>query len=186
MATSMPELLKWPRFEQFVLRSGIISDASGVDSPKRSKTMGLGAGIEYVHHRTIGSHRGVRDQEPVTAPRNRLGAHDHGGLEPRECQKIFERLLELPRLHVVGVGPKAGVPPLSVVRIAPARAACRRATAGECTSSRHRPALSGSPVARSAGIAPMWGRREHRSDVSRLLLQAVRETVRAIGSSARS
>ena len=118
MATSMPELLKWPRFEQFVLRRCIISDASGVDSPKRSKTMRLGAGIEYVHHRTTGSYRRVCDQKPVTAPRNCLGAHDHSGLEPRESVHIFERLLELPRLHVVGVGPKAGVPPLCVVRIA--------------------------------------------------------------------
>lgn len=116
----MPELLKWPRFEQLVLRSGIISNASGLDSPKRSKAMRLGAGVEYVQHRTIGSHHRIRDQESVTAPRHRLRTHDHGGLEPRQRQQIFECLLELPRLHVVGVRPEAGVPPLGVVRIAPA------------------------------------------------------------------
>ncbi len=120
MATSMPELLKGPRFEQLVLRSSIVSDASGVDSAKRSKTMRLSAGIEYMQHRTIGGHRCVRNQKPVTPPRNRFGAHDHRRLEPRKCQEVFERLLELPRLHVVGVGPETRVPPLSVVRIAPA------------------------------------------------------------------
>ena len=81
--------------------------------------MGLRACIQYVEHRTIGGHRGVRNQKPVTTPRNRFGAHDYSRLEPRECQKVFERLLELTRLHVIGIGPKARVPPLSVVRIAP-------------------------------------------------------------------
>jgi hypothetical protein len=116
----MPELLKWARFEQLVLRSSVISDASGIDSAKGSKTMRLRAGIEYVQHRTVGGYRCVSDQKPVTAPRNRLGAHDHSGLEARERQKIFERFLELPRLHIVGVGPETRVPPLSVARVAPA------------------------------------------------------------------
>src|ERR1700730_4560833 len=118
MATSIPDLLKWPRIEQFVLRNIIVSDASGVDSPKRGEAMRLGPGIEYVHHRTIRGYRCIRNQKPVTAPRNGFAAHDHGGLEPREGEKIFERLLELPSLHIVGVGPEARVPPLSVVRIA--------------------------------------------------------------------
>lgn len=117
MATSMPVLLKWPRIEQFVLRNGIVSDAARVDSAKRSETMRLGAGVEYVHHRTISGYRRIRDQKPVTAPRNGFAAHDRGGLEPRESEEIFERLLELPSLHVVRVGPEARVSPLSVVRI---------------------------------------------------------------------
>ena len=82
--------------------------------------MRLRTGVEYVHHRTIRRYRRVRDQKPVTPPRNRFGAHDRGGLEPGESKYIFERLLELARLHVVGVGPETRVPPLSVVRIAPA------------------------------------------------------------------
>src|ERR1700693_6287395 len=114
----MPELLKWPRFEQLVLRSSVVSDAPGVDTAKRSETMRLVARVEYVQHRTIGRHRCVCDQKPVTAPRNRLGAHDHRRLELHDCKKIFKRLLELPRLHVVRVGPEARVPPLSIVRIA--------------------------------------------------------------------
>ncbi len=114
----MPELLKRPWFEQFVLRSSIVSDAPGVDSPERSKAMGLGAGVEYVHHRTLRGYRRVRDQKSVAAPRNRLGAHDRGGLESRESQHIFKRLLELARFHVVGVRAEAGVTPLRVVRIA--------------------------------------------------------------------
>jgi hypothetical protein len=116
----MPELLKWPRFEQFILRGGIIANASGVDSPKRSEAVGLGTGIQYVHHRTPGSYRGVRDQKPVTTPGYSLGAHYHRRLEPRESQHIFERVFELPRLHVIGVGAETGVSPLGVVGIAPA------------------------------------------------------------------
>jgi len=120
MATSMPELLKRPGFEQLVLRRCVISDASRVDSSKRSKAMRLSAGIQYVQHRTIGRNCRVRDQKPVTTPRNSLGTHDHGRLEPGESQKIFQRLFELACLHIVGVGPEARVPPLGVVRIAPA------------------------------------------------------------------
>ena len=120
MATSMPELLKRTRFEELVLRNSVISDASGIDSPKRSKTMGLGSGIEYVKHRTIRGHGCIGNQKPMAAPRNCFGAHDHRGLEPREGQKIFECLLELPCLHVVGEGPEARVSPLSVARVAPA------------------------------------------------------------------
>jgi len=119
MATSMPELLKWARFEQLVLRNGIIPDASGIDSPKRGKTMRLRSGIEYVQHRTIHGHGRVGDEKPMAAPRNRFGAHDHRRLEPRERQKIFECLLELPCLHIVGEGPETRVAPLSVARIAP-------------------------------------------------------------------
>ena len=63
MATSMPELLKRPRFEQFALRSRIIPDAPGVDSPKRRKAVGLAACIEYVHNRTIGGHRRILVQD---------------------------------------------------------------------------------------------------------------------------
>jgi hypothetical protein len=124
----MPVLLKWPRIEQFVLRNGVISDATRVDSTKRSETMRLGACVEYVHNRTIRGYRRIGDQKPVTAPRNGFAAHDHGGLEPRESEKIFERFLELPSLHVVGVGPEARVSPLSVARIAatPPPAAERR------------------------------------------------------------
>ena len=116
----MPELLKWARFEQLVLRNSIISDASGVDSPKRSKTVRLGSSIEYVQHRTIRGYRCVGYQKPMAAPRNRFGAHDHCRLEPRRPQKIFECLLELPCLHIVGEGPETRVPPLSIVRVAPA------------------------------------------------------------------
>src|ERR1700687_6040002 len=120
MATSMPELLKWPLFEQLALRGSIISDASGVESPNISEPMRLGGGIKYVQHRTVGGHRRVGNEKPMTVPGNGFGAHDHRRLEPRESQKVLERLLELPRLHVIGVGPEARVSPLSVVRIAPA------------------------------------------------------------------
>ena len=90
--------------------------------------MRLGARIEYVQHRTISGHCGVGNQKAVTAPRNRFGAHDRRGLESGELEKIFQRLVELSGLHVVGVGPETRVPPQSVVRIAapPAPATQRR------------------------------------------------------------
>ena len=105
-------------FEQLVLRSDIVSDPSGVDSGERSKAMRFRAGIQYVQHRAIGSYRGIRNQEAVTAPRNCFGAHDHRGLQPGKSEKIFEGLIELARLHVVGIGPETRIPPLSVARIA--------------------------------------------------------------------
>ncbi len=120
MATTMPELLKLSRFKQFVLRGGIVSDAPGVDSSKGCKSMRLSGGVEYVQHRTICRYCRVRYQGPVTPPRHRLGTHDHGGLEPRQREEIFESLHELPGLHVVCVCPEACIAPLGVVRIAPA------------------------------------------------------------------
>ncbi len=116
----MPEFLEWARFEQLVLRNGIISDASGIDSPKRSKTMRLGSGIEYVQHRTIRGYGCVGNQKPMAAPRNGFGAHDRRGLESRQRQKIFECLPEFTGLHIVGERPEARVSPLSVARVAPA------------------------------------------------------------------
>ena len=114
----MPELLERPRFEQIALWCDIVMHATGIDAAEGSEAMRLGTGIEYVQHRTISGDDGVGNQKPVTAPRNRLGAHDHRRLEPGKVQKILQRLLEFPGLHVVGVSAEARVPPQRVVRIA--------------------------------------------------------------------
>src|SRR5215210_2320374 len=119
MATSMPELLKRARLEQFALCDSVVADSSSIDSAKRSKFVRLSAGVEYVQHRTVGGESSIGYQQAVAAPRNRFVAHDHGRLESGEAQKIFQSVGELARLHVVRIGPEARVSPLGVARLAP-------------------------------------------------------------------
>src|SRR5687767_10687876 len=104
MATSMPELLRRVGLEELALGPAIVANPAPVDSCERGETMCFRARIQYVQHRTIGGDSGVRYQKAVAAPGKRFGTHDHRWLEPRQSQKIFERLVELARLHVVGVG----------------------------------------------------------------------------------
>ena len=115
MATSMPELLRSVRLKQLALGPAIVPNPAGVDYCQRREMMRFSRSIQYVQHRTIGGERRVRNQKPVTPPGNRLGAHDHGRLEPRQTKKVLERVVELPRLHVIGVGSEARVAPLGVV-----------------------------------------------------------------------
>src|SRR5258705_498372 len=61
-----------------------------------------------------------------------------------------------------------------------------RAMAGGSNAGRHRSASARGSIGRSAGISPMWERREHRQDVSRLLSPAAREIPRAFWSSGQS
>lgn len=115
----MPELwLGRVRLKQLALGTAVITNPARFDSPERSETMRLGGSIQYVQHRKIGGRRCVRNQEPVTPPGNRFGAHDYRRLQPRQTKKVIQRVVELPSFHVVGVGPEARVPPLGVVRVA--------------------------------------------------------------------
>ena len=114
----MPELLERPWFEQLVLRSDVVPNTAGFNAAERRKTMRLGTGVQYVQHRTINGYGGVRNQQAMTSPRDRFGAHDYRGLQCCQLEQIFERVFELARFHVVRVGAKARVFPQSIVRVA--------------------------------------------------------------------
>ncbi len=105
--------------EQLALISDIVPDASlAVDSSERRQVVWLRAHVHDMIHGDSPGDGGVRNQKPVATPGNCFGAHDYCGLQPRKNQKIFKGLVELPRLHVVGVGPETGIAPLRVVRVA--------------------------------------------------------------------
>jgi len=76
--------------------------------------MAIGSRVHYVEDRNSARYHRIGDQRPMTAPRNRFGAHDDGGLEIGQGQKVIERLLKFARLHIVGVRAEAGVSPQSV------------------------------------------------------------------------
>jgi len=74
----------------------------------------IGSSIQNVKDWNPTSYDRIRDQRPMTAPWYGLGAHDGGGLEIGQGQKVIEHLLKFARLHIVGVGTEAGVTPQSV------------------------------------------------------------------------
>src|ERR1700693_3056603 len=97
------DLARLPRVhsEQLALISDIVPDASlAVDSSERRQVVWLRAHVHDMMYGDSLGDGGVRNQKPVATPGNCFGAHDYGGLQPRENQKIFKGLVELPRLHV--------------------------------------------------------------------------------------
>ena len=76
--------------------------------------MAAGSSIQNVKDWNSARDDRVGDQRPMTAPRYGLGAHDGGGLEIGQGQKVIERLLKFARLHIVGVCAEAGVSPQRV------------------------------------------------------------------------
>ena len=73
--------------------------------------------IEDVVNRSASRESRVGDERAMTSPWHRLRAHDSDRLEARQSKKVIQSFAELARFHVVGVGPKARVSPLGVVRI---------------------------------------------------------------------
>jgi len=76
--------------------------------------MTIGSSIHNVKDWNSARYDCIRDQRSMTAPGNRLGAHDGGWLEVGQGQKVIERVLKFARLHIVGVCAEAGVSPQSV------------------------------------------------------------------------
>jgi hypothetical protein len=80
--------------------------------------MAIGSSIQNVKDWNSARDDRIGNQRTMAAPGNRFGAHDRGGLEISQTQKVIERLLKLTRLHVVGVCAEAGVSPQSIPRVA--------------------------------------------------------------------
>ena len=117
----MEVFLDWIGTEQLALRRDIVANSSCIiDTTERCQPVRLCRGVEdMVDGNSLRNHC-IGDQRAMAAPGNGFGAHDCGRLEGRECEKIVERISELPGFHVVGVRAEAGISPLRVVRIAPA------------------------------------------------------------------
>ena len=69
--------------------------------------------IENVVDRYPSSEKRISDQRPMTAPWNGFSTHQDGPFTG-QCQKLFNRMAELRRLHIVGVTAKAAVTPAIV------------------------------------------------------------------------
>jgi hypothetical protein len=67
-----------------------------------------------LHHHAAGEER-VGEERAVTPPRHRLRAHDRDRSLLGERPELAEPLLELRRLHVIGVAAEGGVPPGGVL-----------------------------------------------------------------------
>ena len=80
--------------------------------------MGIGSSVQNVEDGNSARDNRIGDQRAMTAPGNRFRAHDGGGLEISQRQKVIERLRKLARLHKVGVSAEAGVSPQSVPGVA--------------------------------------------------------------------
>ncbi len=72
-----------------------------------------------VHHSNSPHHQCIRDEGTVTAPGNRLGAHDRDSRSPRQCELFCKARRELGRLHVVRVrvATKVRVAPAGIARV---------------------------------------------------------------------
>ena len=70
-------------------------------------------GLDAAHEQGIG------DERAMAAPGQGLGAHQGKAVLARKQDQLLEILLELRRLHVIGIAAKRGVAPAAVDRVAP-------------------------------------------------------------------
>lgn len=84
---------------------------------KRGKTMQLHLSErENMANRKPSGRKRVGEKQPMTSPRNRLGAHQCDPLSRRPGEKGIQPLLKTLRLHVIGVSPEARIPPALIWR----------------------------------------------------------------------
>lgn len=92
-----------------------VGHRGSVDARKRGVFVGFAAGggqdvLDFDSTRG----EGVGDQRPVTSPRDRFGAHDHGGTGGGDLDELAEVLGERGSLHVIRITAKAGVLPAGI------------------------------------------------------------------------
>jgi hypothetical protein len=97
-----------------------IGDLDSVDlSPWRQGVRPRPNAAGDLAHGDASDEEGVRDKRAMTAPWNRLRAHQHDVLVLREIDTPFQTSSECGGLHVVGIPAEARIPPPAVDGVAP-------------------------------------------------------------------
>ena len=78
----------------------------------------VGGADDFAHIDTARNQR-IGDERPVASPGNSFRAHQGDSLRRRQLKTLFEGILKLRRLHVVGIAAKARIAPSHVRRVLP-------------------------------------------------------------------
>src|SRR5687768_2138340 len=113
----------WSALKKLTLFGLVVADAEIFDRGKRSDGMARSRRVENVKHLDSPRLGRIGDECPVTAPGNRLCAHDGGGGFGCVHHQTVERSFEFGRFHVIRVSAEPRVPPLHVTGIGPALSA---------------------------------------------------------------